>query len=69
VATVVCLQLAAIVPNFLIQEHFDPFNEPWTKELVTWTPELDVKNRPSSDFHLAWSRIGSEYGCAARAPL
>ena len=43
VATAVCLQLAAIVPNFLIQEHFDPFNEPWTKELVTWTPELDVK--------------------------
>jgi galactonate dehydratase len=43
VATAVCLQLAAIVPNFLIQEHFDPFNEPWTKQLVTWTPELDVK--------------------------
>jgi galactonate dehydratase len=43
VATAVCLQLAAIVPNFLIQEHFDPFNEPWTKELVTWTPEVDVE--------------------------
>jgi galactonate dehydratase len=41
VATAVCLQLAACVPNFLIQEHFDPFNEPWTSELVTWTPEID----------------------------
>lgn len=41
VATAVCLQLAAIIPNFLIQEHFDPFNEPWTRKLVTWTPEID----------------------------
>jgi galactonate dehydratase len=41
VATAVCLQLAAFVPNFLIQEHFDPFNEPWTHSLVSWTPVLD----------------------------
>jgi galactonate dehydratase len=41
VATAVCLQLAAAVPNFLIQEHFDPFNEPWTQDLVSWTPKLD----------------------------
>ena len=41
VATAVCLQLAACVPNFLIQEHFDPFNEPWTRQLVTWSPSLD----------------------------
>jgi galactonate dehydratase len=44
VATAVCLQLAACVPNFLIQEHFDPFNEPWTKDLVTWTPAIDPGN-------------------------
>lgn len=43
VATAVCLQLAAIIPNFLIQEHFDPFNEPWTRNLVTWIPEVDFK--------------------------
>lgn len=42
VATAVCLQLAACVPNFLIQEHFDPFNEPWTKDLVTWAPRIDA---------------------------
>lgn len=43
VATAVCLHLAAAVPNFLIQEHFDPFNQPWTQRLVTWVPELDPK--------------------------
>jgi galactonate dehydratase len=44
VATAVCLQLAACVPNFLIQEHFDPFNEPWSRDLVTWAPILDSTN-------------------------
>jgi galactonate dehydratase len=44
VATAVCLQLAACVPNFLIQEHFDPFNEPWTKDLVSWAPTVDSAN-------------------------
>jgi galactonate dehydratase len=41
VATTVCLHLAASVSNFLIQEHFDPFNDPWTQGLVSWTPTLD----------------------------
>lgn len=44
VATAICLQLAACVPNFLIQEHFDPFNQPWTRELATWTPTIDPSN-------------------------
>jgi galactonate dehydratase len=44
VATATCLQLAACVPNFLIQEHFDPFNEPWTRDLVTWHPTIDAEN-------------------------
>lgn len=44
VATAVCLQLAACVPNFLIQEHFDPFNEPWTFDLVTWRPTIEPSN-------------------------
>ncbi|HZY74338.1 MAG TPA: mandelate racemase/muconate lactonizing enzyme family protein [Edaphobacter sp.] len=43
VATAVCLQLAAAIPNFLIQEHFDPFNEPWTRDLVTWAPSIDME--------------------------
>lgn len=44
VATAVCLQLAACVPNFLILEHFDAFNDPWTRDLVTWHPTIDPKN-------------------------
>jgi len=44
VATAVCLQLAAAVPNFLIQEHFDAFNDPWTRELVTWHPTVNPEN-------------------------
>ena len=44
VATAVCLQLAACVPNFLIQEHFDAFNPPWVRDLVTWHPRLDPDN-------------------------
>lgn len=44
VATAVCLQLAACVPNFLIQEHFDAFNEPWVRDLVDWHPVLDPTN-------------------------
>ena len=47
IATALCLQLAACVPNFLIQEHFDPFNEPWTADLVTWTPTLDGEGQLS----------------------
>jgi galactonate dehydratase len=44
VATAVCLQLAAAVPNFLIQEHFDAFNDPWTFDLVSWRPTVDPTN-------------------------
>jgi galactonate dehydratase len=44
VATAVCLQLAACVPNFLIQEHFDPFNDAWTRDLVTWHPTINPEN-------------------------
>ena len=43
IATAVCLQIAATCPNFLIQEHFDAFNEPWTKNLVTWCPTIDPR--------------------------
>ena len=41
VATAVCLQLAAAIPNFLIQEHFDAFNEPWTQDLVIGFNKID----------------------------
>jgi galactonate dehydratase len=41
VATAVCLTLAACTNHHVIQEHFDSFNEPWERDLVSWTPELD----------------------------
>jgi galactonate dehydratase len=44
VATLVCLHLAAAVPNYLIQEHFDPFNEAWTYDLLTWMPTVSKEN-------------------------
>jgi galactonate dehydratase len=44
VATATCLQLAACVPNFLIQEHFDATNEAWTRDLVTWHPNINKDN-------------------------
>lgn len=44
VATAVCLQVAACTENFLIQEHFDTFNDPWTRDLVTWAPTLNRSN-------------------------
>ena len=44
VATATCLQLAACVPNYLIQEHFDAFNDEWTRDLVTWHPDINPEN-------------------------
>lgn len=32
------------MPNFLIQEHFDAFNDPWMSDLVTWHPTVDPLN-------------------------
>ncbi len=29
------------MPNFLIQEHFAAFNEPWVRDLVSWHPTID----------------------------
>ena len=46
VATAVCLQLAACVPNFLIQEHFDAFNEPWTQRPRHLAPDDRPGERP-----------------------
>ena len=62
VATAVCLQLAACVPNFLIQEHFDPFNDPWTRDLVTWTPAINPENGASLPSRRAGARAGPELG-------
>ena len=41
VATAVCLNLAACTSNHLIQEFFDPFNESWARDIVSWAPRID----------------------------
>ncbi len=31
----------------MIQEHFDAFNAPWAKDLVTWSPTVDANGHLS----------------------
>jgi galactonate dehydratase len=40
VSTAACLHLAATVPNFKIQEHFNDFAEDWVKEAAPGNPEV-----------------------------
>ena len=40
VCTLANIQIDVCTPNFYMQEYFDQFNEPWEKELLTWTPKL-----------------------------
>ena len=44
VATATCLQLAACIPNYLIQEHFDALNDVWTRDIVTWHHDIIPQN-------------------------
>jgi galactonate dehydratase len=40
VCTLANLQIDACTPNLYMQEYFDQFNEPWEKDLLTWTPNF-----------------------------
>jgi galactonate dehydratase len=40
VCSAACVQLNASLPNFLIHEIFDEFNEPWEKEIVSHPAEV-----------------------------
>jgi galactonate dehydratase len=51
VCSAACVQLNASLPNFLIHEIFDEFNEPWEKEIVTNAVEvkdgyIDIPDSP-----------------------
>ncbi len=51
VCSAACVQLNASLPNFLIHEIFDEFNEPWEKQIVTNPVEvtngyIDIPERP-----------------------
>jgi galactonate dehydratase len=40
VSTAACVQVGASIRNFMIQEVFDDFNEPWEKRLVDYPVEI-----------------------------
>jgi galactonate dehydratase len=51
VCSAACVQLNASIPNFLIHELFDEFNEPWERDIVTHPVHqvdgyIDVPDRP-----------------------
>jgi len=51
VCSAACVQLNASLPNFLIHEIFDEFNEPWEREIVTNPVHvvdgyIDIPSRP-----------------------
>jgi len=55
--TAVNAQLAATVPNFLIQETFDDFLEPWAHEVITGAPRvvdghLEIPDKPGLGIEL-----------------
>jgi len=57
VSTAMCLQLAACTPNFFIQEIFDEFNVPWSRDLVDHPAQvvdgyLEIPNRPGLGIEL-----------------
>lgn len=35
ISTAICVSFGVSTPNFVIQEVFDDFNEPWTMDLIT----------------------------------
>jgi galactonate dehydratase len=62
VCSAACVQLNASVPNFLIHEIFDEFNEPWEKEIVTAPVEvvdgyIEIPNRPGLGIDLNLDKI------------
>lgn len=57
VCSAACVQLNASLPNFLIHEIFDDFNEPWEKEIVTGSVEvkdgyIEISDKPGLGINL-----------------
>jgi galactonate dehydratase len=62
VCSAISLQLGACVPNFYIQESFDEFNDPWSREIVDHPliqkdGHLTVSDRPGLGIDLDWDRL------------
>ena len=62
VCSAISAQLGACIPNFYVQESFDEFNDPWTREIVDhpiiqeggW---VNVPTRPGLGIELDWERL------------
>ena len=55
-------QLGACIPNFMVLETFEEFNEPWTRQLVDHPLEVidgfvEVSDRPGLGIDLDWERL------------
>ncbi len=62
ICSAISMQLGASVPNFYIQESFDEFNAPWSRDIVDH-PVLpvrgyvEVSTRPGLGIDLDWDRL------------
>ena len=62
VCSAISAQPGACIPNFYVQESFDEFNDPWTREIVDhpiiqeggW---VNVPTRPGLGIELDWERL------------
>jgi galactonate dehydratase len=62
VCSAACVQLNASLPNFLIHEIFDEFNEPWEKEIIVNHVEvvdgyIEIPDRPGLGIDLNFEEI------------
>jgi len=62
VCSAISAQLGASVPNFYIQESFDEFNAPWSREIVDHpvlpvNGYVEVSDRPGLGIDLDWERL------------
>ncbi len=62
ICSAACVQLNASLPNFLIHEIFDEFNEPWERDIVTHPVEvvngyIEIPDRPGLGIDLNLEEI------------
>jgi galactonate dehydratase len=75
VATAANLQLAACVPNFKIQEHFNDFADAWVRDVAPGLPELGadgcfpVPEAPGLGVELDWEAVAEHPREAVRFDL
>ena len=64
VCSAISVQLGACIPNFYVQESFDEFNAPWSREIVDHpvlpvSGYVGVPSRPGLGIDLDWERLAA----------